>query len=303
MRRLRCGWHGHDPRPDRAQPDDTVVYICLRCGMQMSAPGAPNAARSGPAVVDSRVTTAGYLCATIAGSLLAARGHAELASMWLATLVGVVITHAAVAESLADGRSSELAAARRAVAAVAVLPLIGLTLPPNLVSPVHWYLVVGASAVCSGLLAIPLPRSVPRLRDVVELRALDGAFAVGGLCVGGAVFALDGPSPQVAGGGAASVMGYAAAAVALAVGEELIFRGALQRALVDRYGRAGVALAAATYAAAFAPWRSLLAVVAAGAAGLVLGWAVERSGSLRGAVLAHVVANVAAMALLPGILN
>jgi membrane protease YdiL (CAAX protease family) len=302
LRRLRCAWRGHDPRPHRPHPHGEVVYRCLSCGIEMPAP-VPEAARGAAEVDGTWITGATYLAATGAGSVLAARGHVELASVWLAILAGLAITHAAVAESLADGRPSDLAALPRAIAAVAVLPLVGLALSPGLAAPVRWYLAVGAAAACAGLLAVPLPPSVLGVRGALQLGRLDGAFAVGGLCVGCVVFALDGPSPRVAGGGAAALVGYAGAAVALAVGEELVFRGALQRVLVDLYGRAGVPLAAVTYAAAFAPWRSLAAVAAAGLAGFVLGWAVERTGSLRGPVLAHAVANLVAMAVLPGILN
>jgi hypothetical protein len=41
LRRLRCGRRGHDPRPHRPQPNDDVVYRCVRCGMQMPAPERP----------------------------------------------------------------------------------------------------------------------------------------------------------------------------------------------------------------------------------------------------------------------
>jgi hypothetical protein len=42
LRRLRCGRHGHDPRPHRFGPHDEVVYRCLRCGMAMPASEPPN---------------------------------------------------------------------------------------------------------------------------------------------------------------------------------------------------------------------------------------------------------------------
>lgn len=38
LRRLRCGRHGHDPRPHRLTPHGPIVYRCLGCGMQMSGP-------------------------------------------------------------------------------------------------------------------------------------------------------------------------------------------------------------------------------------------------------------------------
>jgi hypothetical protein len=38
VRRLRCGRHGHDPRPHRLTPHGEIVYRCLRCGMPMSRP-------------------------------------------------------------------------------------------------------------------------------------------------------------------------------------------------------------------------------------------------------------------------
>jgi len=80
------------------------------------------------------------------------------------------------------------------------------------------------------------------------------------------------------------------------VGEELFCRGYLQTRLVERWGRwPGVAIAALAFGLLHFSWvHSLLAFCA----GLFLGWSVERAGSIRPAMLAHVLNNLVAFGLM-----
>ncbi len=124
-----------------------------------------------------------------------------------------------------------------------------------------------------------------------------GMLGVGQLCSG--VLALAGleetgslgqvhralwrPSPGLA------LASFAVVAVGAGVGEELFFRGYAQTRLADRWGsRAAVIVSAALFAVAHLdPIHSLFALLA----GLLLGWASARVGTIRVTLVAHVVNN------------
>jgi membrane protease YdiL (CAAX protease family) len=99
------------------------------------------------------------------------------------------------------------------------------------------------------------------------------------------------------------VAGTGSAAIALApviVGEELVWRGAVQGALEHRLRPRGAAVAAAIlYAAAHAPMGSLLLVVTALACGLV--WSALRavSGSLVPSLLSHLIWDAVVLLAFP----
>ena len=106
-----------------------------------------------------------------------------------------------------------------------------------------------------------------------------------------------------AGPAGVALLRAAPAIVAFAFAEELLFRGCLQQAVLDRpWGRRRCgpvtvknALAALAFAAAHLPVAGLPAAAAALASGLVLGWLVERSdGSILPAVALHTAGNLAA---------
>jgi membrane protease YdiL (CAAX protease family) len=81
--------------------------------------------------------------------------------------------------------------------------------------------------------------------------------------------------------------------------EELIFRGLLQRAAVDAFGRWGILYVAVVYATLYIGYRSLAQVLFMLGAGLFFGWAVERTRSLLGAALAHGLTNVVLFLVMP----
>ncbi len=88
--------------------------------------------------------------------------------------------------------------------------------------------------------------------------------------------------------------------VPVIVGEELVWRGVIQAALVARFGRArGVLLAAFGYALAVAPLGSPVLVFVAFACGLVWGALREASQSLVAPLLAHVLWDLLVLVWLP----
>ena len=77
-----------------------------------------------------------------------------------------------------------------------------------------------------------------------------------------------------------------------ALAEELLFRGLLQGALVERLGAArGIGLTAVLFGLAHAPFSAPFALVA-GVAGLGYGWVLQLSGRLAAAVLLHAAVNL-----------
>ena len=95
----------------------------------------------------------------------------------------------------------------------------------------------------------------------------------------------------------------AVAAIALppvVIGEELVWRGAVQGALVSRFGRrAGVPLAAAAYAVAHAAIGSPLLVVVALLCGIAWGALRVASKSLLPPLVAHLVWDATVLLWLP----
>jgi hypothetical protein len=88
--------------------------------------------------------------------------------------------------------------------------------------------------------------------------------------------------------------------VPVIVGEELVWRGVTQAALVARFGRArGVLLAAFGYALAVAPLGSPVLVFVAFACGLVWGALREASHSLVAPLLAHLLWDLLVLVWLP----
>ncbi len=122
-------------------------------------------------------------------------------------------------------------------------------------------------------------------------RICSGALALAGLEETGSLGqihrALWRPSPGVA------LASFAVVAVGAGVGEELFFRGYAQTRMAERWGaRASVIVSAALFAAAHLdPIHSLFALFA----GLLLGWASARAGTIRVTLVAHVINNVVSL--------
>ena len=89
----------------------------------------------------------------------------------------------------------------------------------------------------------------------------------------------------------------AAIAVGPGIAEELFFRGFLQKPLIERWGRwTGIAVSAAAFGLMHL---DMVQGALAFAAGLFLGWVVERFESIRPAIVAHVTNNAMFVALVP----
>ena len=173
------------------------------------------------------------------------------------------------------------------------------------------WLAVGGGAIVLGVAVWALDRN--RVRHL--LRPSAGLIAVGAVA-GGAMTALTHllypvvarHVPSIAADAATLYAAFrgpspAVAAIALGpivIGEELVWRGAVQAALVGRFGRrGGVFLAALAYALAHAALGSPLLVVVAFLCGIAWGALRAASKSLIPPLVAHLVWDVLVLLWLP----
>jgi membrane protease YdiL (CAAX protease family) len=85
--------------------------------------------------------------------------------------------------------------------------------------------------------------------------------------------------------------------------EEVIFRGLLQDALTDLYGRSGIAWGSLLFAVAYLGVHPATFVLFAAALGLAFGWVVERTASLVGVILAHSLLAIGLILVWPRVLG
>jgi len=88
------------------------------------------------------------------------------------------------------------------------------------------------------------------------------------------------------------------------IGEEMLFRGLVQRDLMDALGwKWGLLLASLTFAVMHLTWRSIPELVFVFFAGLVLGYTYYRTKSLVAPIVIHGIGNVILVAVMPYILS
>lgn len=172
------------------------------------------------------------------------------------------------------------------------------------------WLALGSAAIALGVAVLVLDRAARRTLRPSPSGVLVGA-AMGGLMAAATYLCypvLARLDPFVAHDTALLYAAFRAppgaiASIALApvvLGEELVWRGVVQAALVRRVGPAGgVALAAGAYALAHAPLGSPVLVLVAAACGLSWGALRAATGSLVPPLLAHLVWDVLVLLWLP----
>jgi membrane protease YdiL (CAAX protease family) len=225
---------------------------------------------------------------------------AEAVFAWLDPVSGTVI-HAILLVALLNHATHAENAPRAMLSALALVPLLRLAsvavaqpLASDLVAAgVVWIPMVVVLAVMGGPLLRP---SRDALLAAWE-REVEIALVGVPLALAAYLFAPPAADQPLGGSPAAAT----AILVLAAIGEEMVFRGAILRAAGQSIGRAAVPVTSALFASVYfsAPPGYLLFV---GAVGVLFTLAVARSGRLVGVVTAHAVMTVGAFVILPGLL-
>jgi membrane protease YdiL (CAAX protease family) len=176
-----------------------------------------------------------------------------------------------------------------AIALVPLLRILSMAIPAESLPDLVWYPAIGLPLLYAVIHASVLQRL--RLRDL-GLRLRQPLVQVGlgllGLPLGYAGYRILTPEPLATSDDRLR-LALAAAVLVTFVGvlEEVLFRGLIQRALVDRCGWPGVVWTSLLFAATYAGTTSIPQMALMGIAGLGFGTVSHRTGSIWGAILAH----------------
>lgn len=219
-------------------------------------------------------------------------------------LLVAMLTHCAVGLAPSDDRPStgERFDPVHAVAALAFVPilrLVSLSASVGGGTETSRYLIVGG-ALLAGVAWGAWGVRLPGLRLRPRYPAIESAVALLGFPLAFGAYRFVRPESVAAG-----THWFQLAAAALAVGlaavvEELIFRGFIQTAFARWHGpRLAPLLSAGVYIVAYLGVRPVQMIALSGILGLLFGWIVERSRSLLGVTVSHVIVNVGLFVLLP----
>jgi hypothetical protein len=202
--------------------------------------------------------------------------------------------------------AGEEAPYRRALLALSLAPLLrvlSLTMPLMQPPVAYWFALVGAPLLAgAALVARQLKLSPAALGLRVESWRPQALLALSGIPLGIVAFFILHPAPIVASGNWFEwLVAAASLLVFVGFGEELVFRGIVQRVIAEQNAMLGLAAGAILFAAMSLGSLSLAYALSMGLAGLFFGWAANRTGSLAGVALAHGLMSVIALLVLPGL--
>ena len=221
----------------------------------------------------------------------------------LGMLAHCLLLLALLFQSVRTARPAE----RTLLVALTLVPLIrvlSLALPLAGLPLLYWYLITGVPLFVAVFVAgRALGFSWPALGLNLRRWPLQLLVGLSGLAFGAAEYMILRPEPLAPALTWADVW-WPALILLVMTGllEELIFRGLLQRAARRALGRGALAYVALIFAALHIGYRSPLHLLFILSVGVYLGWVVQRTGSLLGAVLAHGLTNVALFLVIPFLL-
>ena len=158
--------------------------------------------------------------------------------------------------------------------------------------------VLGAAALVSRLVG---PRRL--LRRLSAWSWQQAGIGMCGVPLGLLAFLIFRPHPLGHPSVAQIILGSLIVVVFVGFLEEVIFRGLLQDALTDLYGRSGIAWGSLLFAVAYLGVHPATFVLFAAALGLAFGWVVERTASLVGVILAHSLLAIGLILVWPRVLG
>lgn len=215
-----------------------------------------------------------------------------------------VIMHSAIATNLSHRH-------RQLVLSLALVPLVrilSLSMPLINIPQAWWYLVIYIPLIVAAIVAIRVMGY--RLKDVglsTRLSPIQLAVAPTGIAFGLAEYFIlvKIPAEPLAIPLIPALTWSEIWLPALmfivftGFGEELIFRGVLQRAAVDAFGTRGIIYVSFLFAILHMGFLSWVDIVFVFLVALFFGWVVKRTGSLLGVTLSHGITNVMLYLILP----
>lgn len=174
------------------------------------------------------------------------------------------------------------------------MPLVGFPL-------LYWYLIISVPLfVATALAARTLGFSRRELGLDIKRVPLQVLVALTGLTFGMMEYHILRPEPLIDSLDWRSMLVPSLILIACTgFGEELIFRGLMQRASVHALGRFGVFYVALLFAVLHVGYRSPVDMAFVFGVALLFGWAAEQTGSLMGVSLSHGLTNVVLFLIMP----
>lgn len=229
---------------------------------------------------------------------------AESLITFTAPLVGLGL-HAALLLTLLAQAGLYRDPARRSFALVLCLgPLIRLlsmTLPLAELPQISWYAAVTVPLFITCFLLVRILKYTPSQIGLrIKQPGTQTLIALFGLLLGVIEYVILQPQPLIA---ALTWQQLVLPALVLLIftgfGEELMFRGIMQRAAYTALGRWGIIYVAALFAVLHIGYRSLFDLLFVFVVGLGFGFIVARTGSLLGVTLAHGFTNILLFLVIP----
>jgi hypothetical protein len=180
---------------------------------------------------------------------------------------------------------------------VPLLRILSVTMTVSDVRELYQYSITGIPLLVGAVLTGRIVRSRHLVWRPVEWRP-QVVIALSGAPLGLSAFWIVQP-PTLNLSRSQIVLGALSLSVSAALTEELIFRGLLQEALSRLFGGFAVLLSTAAFVAANLAVRPVDYLVLLAVVGLAFAWAVNRTGSLVGVVLAHGLLNVGLVLIWP----
>ncbi len=183
-----------------------------------------------------------------------------------------------------------------------LIRLLSLALPLAQFPLIDWYLITGVPLIIAALIAV---RSLGYSRQMVGLGLgrrplLQIATAFSGLAFGYVEYQILQPAP-LADALTWEALRFPALVLLTCAGfnEELIFRGIMQRAAVDTFGRSGILYTTTVFAMLHMGHRSPEDVIFAFVAGGLFGWVVYKTNSIWSVTIAHGLTNIMLFLIMP----
>jgi len=238
----------------------------------------------------------GYLALVAVAEILTTFEQSRQAGL---VLHGVLLVLLLVHASLTAGDPSH-----RLLLGLALAPLIrilSLALPLQRFQQLYWYLIISIPLfVASALMVRVLGYSRQQLGFTINRLPLQLLAALTGVTLGMVEYRILEPetllkNPNWLSGAAAGLI----LLVCTGFGEELMFRGLIQRASIQTLGRFGLLYTALLFAVLHIGYRSVPDVVFVFAVALLFGWIAESTWSIVGVTLAHGITNIVLFLVMP----